>query len=61
MSRPVPHPLVSDAFLIFDETGLCRVARGFIYLFWEREEGRRPAGMENRERKREEKAKTRER
>lgn len=59
MSGPVLHPLVSDAFLIFDETGLCRVARGFIYLFWEREEGRRPGGME--ERKREEKAKTRER
>lgn len=48
MSGPVPCPLVSDAFLIFNETGLCRVARGFIYLFWEREEGRRPGGMEGK-------------
>lgn len=55
------HAVLSDALLIFDEIGLCRVARGFIYLFWEREEGKRPGGMGNRERKREEKAKTRER
>lgn len=55
------HAVLSDALLIFDEIGPCGVARGFIYLFWEREEGKRPGGMGNRERKREEKAKTRER
>lgn len=55
------HPLVSDALLTFNEIGFCRVARAFIYLSWEREEGKRPEGMENGERERKEKAKTRER
>lgn len=45
------HAVLSDALLIFDEIGLCGDARGFIYLFWEREEGKRPGGMGNREKK----------
>lgn len=38
------HPLDSDAFLTFIETGFCRVARTFIYLSWEREEERGQEG-----------------
>lgn len=60
MSRPVVCPLVSDAFLIFDGIELHRVVKGFIYLFLERKEWNTPEGMENRERKREEKPKMRE-